>query len=728
MSAEMGFNPFLGPRPYSGSEDDRRLFTGRNEVTRRLMNRILAHACVTLHGPSGAGKSSLMQAGVIPRLKQEHDFRAVSVDGWPAGEAPLPWLARAMFAQLELGNVPEALPAAEALELAVELAEERSERPVLIFLDQLEQLLLPGHAVEETEEFLEGVDALARKTSQKLCIVLSLREDYLGRFRDRARGWRTLLEGGFRLGPLTVGELLEVVLHLATLGQPSQSWVREETRALMLQVRMPGQLARDEAEVQTAFAQIVCRALWAERAEGSLVRAVDAENILHGYLETTLAGLGALTPAAQRLLEEHLVAADGSRALLTEQEARAALPPEQADTVLDCLERAAVLRAEEHYSSRYFELGHDWLARKVFESKQQREQKAEQLRLLLERRKLRLMAAGSVGLVVLGTLFVWGVFQTKRAEEQAQRARFLGIMAGARELLGRGQIARSGKLLLEITQPAQVKDWLSLSNEVLGFTQEVALPCPGCFRASFSPDGQYIVTIFRDKARVWRVDGQGESVVLRGHEGRVGSAAFSPDGQRVVTASEDKTARVWRVDGQGAPVVLRGHEGEVWSAAFSPDGQRVVTASVDATARVWRVDGQGEPVVLRGHEGAVLSAAFSPDGQRVVTASEDATAWVWRVDGQGAPVVLRGHEGPVGSAAFSPDGQRVVTASTDGTARLWSLSVDRVRQRLREANKDCLSAGDRMTYVGETEALAIEHYEACERSYGRVPLSAAAVP
>jgi WD40 repeat protein len=175
--------------------------------------------------------------------------------------------------------------------------------------------------------------------------------------------------------------------------------------------------------------------------------------------------------------------------------------------------------------------------------------------------------------------------------------------------------------------------------------------------------------------------------------------------------------------------VLRGHESTVRSATFSPDGQRVVTASDDETARVWRVDGQEEPVVLRGHGGGqVVSAAFSPNGQRVVTASDDETARVWRVDGQGEPVMLRGHEGQVVSAAFSPDGQWVVTASEDGTARLWTLSIDRVRQRLREANKDCLSVDDRMTYVGETEDQARERYEACERSYGRVPLSAASPP
>ncbi len=101
-----------------------------------------------------------------------------------------------------------------------------------------------------------------------------------------------------------------------------------------------------------------------------------------------------------------------------------------------------------------------------------------------------------------------------------------------------------------------------------------------------------------------------------------------PDSLRVVTTSDDNTARVWKVDGSGQPIVLRGHEGTLTSATFSPDGLRVLTVSA-VTARVWKADGSGQPMVLRGHKGSIFSAAFSPDGLRVLTASDDTTARMW---------------------------------------------------------------------------------------------------
>jgi tetratricopeptide (TPR) repeat protein len=368
-------NPFPGPQPYSAS--DRAHFHGRDAVARELTSMILAHRSIALFGPSGAGKSSLVQAAVLPALAEEHDFRVVAVDGWPAGEAPVTWLLEASLRALKLAAPTERLSDSASVEWIVEQAFYRSERPVLIVLDQIEQLLFAQRDADEVADFLDWLDRFASQPLRGLHLVLAMREDYLGRFRDRARGRHRLLDHGFRLGPMTVGESTAAMIMAASGGVPPQSWTTHTTRSLMLQVRVPGQSERDDAEVQTAFAQIVCRALFAQRADSDRngeSAEPRAEPILESYLEGTLADLGPLRGAAEQLLEEHLVAADGTRTLLTEDAARASelAPAADFDTILTNLERAAILRAEQHRGTRYFELGHDWLANRVFVRKQQR--------------------------------------------------------------------------------------------------------------------------------------------------------------------------------------------------------------------------------------------------------------------------------------------------------------------------------------------------------------------
>ena len=191
----------------------------------------------------------------------------------------------------------------------------------------------------------------------------------------------------------------------------------------------------------------------------------------------------------------------------------------------------------------------------------------------------------------------------------------------------------------------------------------------------FSPDGQIMVAI-ENGVTPWLWDLAGnELAVLRGHSHPVHSAVFSPDGQTIVTASSDGTARLW--DGAGNELAVFG--GRLSSAVFSPDGQTILTIS-HHTVRLWDLRGN-ELEVLRGHEhwfnSAINSAVFSPDGRTIVTASSDATARLW--DGAGNELaVLRGHSHQVHSAVFSPDGQTIVTTSYDFTARLW----DRVGREL----------------------------------------------
>ena len=104
-------------------------------------------------------------------------------------------------------------------------------------------------------------------------------------------------------------------------------------------------------------------------------------------------------------------------------------------------------------------------------------------------------------------------------------------------------------------------------------------------------------------ARIWDAATGKEIAVLRGHDGRVNSAAFSPDG-----VAHRHGVRRTRPPASGTPrpakeiAVLRGHEDLVRSAAFSPDGSRIVTASEDRTARIWDAATGKEIAVLRGHE------------------------------------------------------------------------------------------------------------------------------
>ncbi len=750
-------NPFPGPQPYRAA--DRARFFGRDTLVKKLSNQILAHPLTTLYGPSGAGKSSLMQAGVIPRLEETHDFRVVRVDGWPPLERPLPWLVRALFNDLELGAPPDEMQPLEVLGEAMSLAERRSEQPILIYLDQIEQLLFPGRTDAEAEALIDGVDRLARAPIPGLQIVLSLREDYLGRFRDRAKDKRELLAHGFRLGPLTVMEMVNAVCKAAQQGTPSQIWDPLQMQDLLMDVRVPGQSPQPEAEVQAAYAQIVCRALFKERgahpikAEGESTETFrvrvtliphglgddgdsteihvvsgsdsalqcegEAEYILRRYLDKTLGELEDLSLDARRLLEDQLVSADGSRTLRTEKELLRILPVEKLAPILSALENAAILHAEEHQGSRYFEIGHDWLARKVYEERQKREQDEEQrlrdeeqakklarqkeeadakyAQVRAQRRFLGIVAAISLG-VALGAaaLGLWAVAQQRKAEnagrraenalqkakaaEQAAEQRAIEAMdarlvTSSNELFSSAHYAWGSKLLSQVQQPSKARGWLDLANATLaGNALEATLgghaQVPRA--AVWSHDAKYVLSVSGEKvARRWNSDGRGEPVLFEGHEASINDIAISPDDKHILTASDDGTLKIWKADAQGGPLSLEGHGGAAIKAAWSPDGQKVLGAFMDRIIRVWNADGSGL-VELRGHTGALNSAVFVGN-DRVLSASADRTARLWSADGnKRLTLIFRGHKDAVLFAEPSPDLSQIVTASADKSARVWA--------------------------------------------------------
>ncbi len=685
----MSDNPFPGPQPYRAAQRTRFF---REDAARKLANQVMACRVTTVHGPSGAGKSSLLQAAVLPALEESDRVRVVKIDGWPADVAPLARLMRAMTTEFGLESVPEDENPAEQFTKVVELsAQQANEQPILLYLDQFEQLFITNHADDDMKALLSSLASLLeRRRDEDVHVILSLREDYLGRLGDWARARPELVLQKFRVGPLSVGEMVQAMCRTAKEGESSQEWNADEIRALMLEVRVPGQHATDAAEVQAAFGQIVCRALWEARAAGHMteVRGANAEAMMHRYLDTTLAGLGAFQARARELLEQHLIDDEGRRRLLTEQEVQAVLGSGANDVVAK-LEQAAILHAEARQGKRYFELGHDWLAKKVLERRAARKHAQD-----AAARQLKwIAAAGVLASIIMGS--IGGIAWVQRnaaivarneananadeAQRQRDDARRATMMAGARELIASGKPGVAVLVLAETDQPEKARGWEQLVIDTL--SQGIpwrTLRFDDADIIRWSPDQQRIAIASNDYAvRIWQVNAGGDPIILKGHTGWIRSIAWSADGQRIVTASDDKTARIWYANGAGESLVFHGHEKDLTCATWSPDGTRIATGSQDLTARIWHADGKGTPIILKGHEEpggsdglsiGVGCPQWSNDGSRILTtAYNDSTLRVWNADGSGKSRVFNAQS----PAKWSPTAPRIVASDSNVSARVW---------------------------------------------------------
>ncbi|MGW2820188.1 nSTAND1 domain-containing NTPase [Streptomyces sp. NPDC001443] len=127
---------------------------------------------------------------------------------------------------------------------------------------------------------------------------------------------------------------------------------------------------------------------------------------------------------------------------------------------------------------------------------------------------------------------------------------------------------------------------------------------------------------------------------------------------------------------------LLGHTGAVYLTSFSPDGRLLATASYDRTVRLWDVSDPTRPKPLgkplTGPTSWVSSAVFSPDGRTLAAAGDDGTIRLWDLADPARPRPLGkpvpGHGGTIYLLAFAPDGRTLAAACEDRTVRLWDTA------------------------------------------------------
>ncbi|MFN9315256.1 MAG: NACHT and WD repeat domain-containing protein [Microcystis sp.] len=164
---------------------------------------------------------------------------------------------------------------------------------------------------------------------------------------------------------------------------------------------------------------------------------------------------------------------------------------------------------------------------------------------------------------------------------------------------------------------------------------------------------------------------------LEGHGRYVHSVNFSPNGKTLVSGSDDKTIILWDVKTGKKIHTFEEHNGLVRSVNFSPNGETLVSGSWDGTIKLWDVEKRQKIHTFEVHP-RVRSVNFRPDGKTLVSGSNDKTIKLWDVK-TGKEIhtsyAFKGHEGPVRSVNFSPNGETLVSGSYDKTIKLWDVKT-----------------------------------------------------
>jgi WD40 repeat protein len=708
----------VGKCPYKSlnyfTQEDAVFFYGRTALTDELIDKVRTENFIAVLGASGSGKSSVLRAGLLYQLKRGQKLsgsdRWKYYDPFTPGEHPFESLQNA------IGGSLVDLPLESGIERWVEqltqlIASLEHERVVLV-VDQFEECFTMCQGSEEQEKererFFACLLGAVEQSKNKLCLVLGMRADFLGRCAEYGELAHKIDQHLVTVKPMTRTEIEEAI------SKPAELVGLQVEKALV--TKMTGDVVGSPGSLP--LLQYTLTELWNQAQSGSNRNwlQLNSYEVLGGiegtlpkranevyqnlppeqqpvakriFLELTQ--IGEISDSRRRVFLEDLINKQHSWQLLSEVKDR--LVAGRLITA-DAISSKDASNSQKQEQKVLLDIVHESLIRHWQELRQwvEKHQVALEIERRIEARARGWSSNGKIddpGLLLKGaTLTEAEVFlqeygdlglldgvaeeyikfsqDVRDREEEDQEKQIAQLKQALTESQLREQSARVLNLL-----PVQPLEGLVLAIQTMGLNLD-NLPAdalnsvknlakyPGKILGSV----QHSLHIAMDIGRV---------SIPYPHRHWVYCVAFSPDGQYIVSGSEDKTVRLWNLQGNPVGQPFQGHDDAVLSVAFSPDGQYVVSGSEDKTVRLWNLQGHLIRQLFQGYEDFITSVAFSPDGQYIVSGSNYGTLRLWDIEGNPHRQSFQGHEYFITSVAFSPDGQYIVSGSRDNTVRLWDI-------------------------------------------------------
>jgi WD40 repeat protein len=713
--------PFVGPRSFRFGEP---LFGRGREVT-RLLNLLIAERIVLMFSPSGAGKTSLIQAGLIPALREEDFFDLpiirVQQPATPeaAGALQVNRFLRGTLESLERPRPgvdqahPEHLTGHGELAPAVRqwadslgpTADGRAPNLVLIF-DQFEEILTTDPAdFAAKEAFFDQLGSALRDPG--LWALFAMREEYIAALEPFLNRIPRRLASRFRLDLLdaqAAREAFEKTFQSGDISVAPEAATRIVDDLRGMKVQRPDGTSEKVLgpHVEPVHLQIVGLRLWNRYGSDPSITLLDETHLsgtegsvnsaLVGYYADNAREIGASTGVGERAVREwcegQLITDQGLRGQVLRGHGQTLGLPEP---VIQKLIDAFLVRAEVRHGLTWYELAHDRLIEPVrddnHEWRQQHlhpsllraadwERADRSDSLLLRDRELEEAELWAGANETLLTALEREYLDLSRsewdAEQRSRRATRLVIATGIGVLL----CATLGFIYLwRRAEGMRVR----AENERQR-TEQLS-------REAWRRNSELLIERGIALCQQGRVD-HGLLWLMRGLEHVHKLNPADP--------TLDHLARLelaaWRAELTTLGWFQRSGR-EVNAVALSPDGRTVLIGTRDKEMRLWNAASgrlwdvasgrpKGPPLEYGGD---VPPVALSPDGRTVLTGGPNNTARLWDAESgrQVGPLEHGPIKSPAGNlnrvvaVAFGPDGHTALTGSSDHTARLWDVESRR---------------------------------------------------